>query len=155
MHHGRVLLGMNLQCLFSTPPSTADGLVQAYNSLDQNPCAVAAYLEATCNMGCEYLACVHGNSTLISAAWTFEPLPTGYQYGAPDEDWRTDLCMCNTVLYSLVSACDACQGEKWSMYGPILSVYIPFYLSAIRWTRWVTNCSKVLPPSTWVSRCST
>ena len=30
-----------------------DGLIQAYNSLNQNPCEVAAYLQSTCNGGCE------------------------------------------------------------------------------------------------------
>jgi len=32
----------------------ADGLVQAYNSLNQNPCEVAAYLQSTCNGGCQF-----------------------------------------------------------------------------------------------------
>ena len=37
----------------------ADSLVQAYNSLNQNPCEVAAYLQSTCNGGCQCSFCVH------------------------------------------------------------------------------------------------
>jgi len=42
------------------------------------------------------------------------------------------LCKCNTVTYSLLSACVACQGEEW-----------------ISWPKYMHNCSKVLPSSSF------
>jgi len=44
---------MKSQYLFPALLPTADGLVQTFNTLNQSPCTVAAYLGATCNMGCE------------------------------------------------------------------------------------------------------
>jgi len=38
------------------------------------------------------------------------------------------LCKCSTIVYSLISACDACQGSNW-----------------ISWSQFVTNCSKTEP----------
>ena len=73
-----------------------------------------------------WLPCM-GIALSSTAVWTFEPLPTGYHYGGPNDYWRTDLCMCNSILYSLVSACDACQGDPWSTYGSI-SVVLNFIL---------------------------
>ena len=73
-----------------------------------------------------WLLCM-GIALSSTAVWTFEPLPTGYHYGGPNDYWRTDLCMCNSILYSLVSACDACQGDPWSTYGSI-SVVLNFIL---------------------------
>jgi len=44
----------------------------------------------------------------------------------------TDLCKCNTVVYSLMSACDACQGANW-----------------FSWKTWKVNCTTVDPPQTY------
>lgn len=38
---------------------TTDGLVQAFNSLNQSPCTVAAYLQSTCDGGCEHSSCAY------------------------------------------------------------------------------------------------
>ena len=49
-----------------------------------------------------------------SVVFTIPILEPGDSYTGPtgsgDDD---DLCKCNTVVYSLMSACDACQGAKW------------------------------------------
>lgn len=43
-------------------------------------------------------------------------LPPGRHYGGPDVG-EDNLCTCNTVAYSLVSACAACQGSStWVQY---------------------------------------
>ncbi|KAI0246500.1 hypothetical protein BJV78DRAFT_148333 [Lactifluus subvellereus] len=74
------------------------------NSLGRNPChgIVAVFLMATCN----------GDSFYMS------PLKPGDSYIGPtgDDDRDGDLCKCNTVVYSLLSACFACQQEPWITY---------------------------------------
>jgi hypothetical protein len=93
--------------------------VQTFNSLDQDPCVVAAYLQSTCSGGCQYyyLPRVYEPCRLVSfAAFTVPALPPGYEYSGPDVPDGTDLCECNTVVYSLLSACDACQGSDWFKY---------------------------------------
>lgn len=82
-----------------------------YNSLGQHPCKVAAYLLSTCHGG----------------AFSFPGLSPGGTYGDAS---KIDLCECNTVVYSLLSACEACQGGKW-----------PYYKEYVKY------CDKVLPPT--------
>ena len=64
------------------------------------------------------LTCVYEHSRLVSsAAFTVQSLPEGYSYTVaadPDDD---NFCECNTVTYSLLSACDACMGNEWFSYG--------------------------------------
>ena len=53
------------------------------------------------------------------AAFTIIPLPvSGYVYSGPTEASDDgDVCKCNIISYSLLSACDACQGsEDWTMF---------------------------------------
>ncbi|KAH9970053.1 hypothetical protein BJV74DRAFT_867515 [Russula compacta] len=89
-----------------------------FNSLNQNPCAVVSYLMSTCNKG----------------SFTINPLPApGYVYSGPTEAFDDgNMCKCNTISYSLISACDACQGSSWTS-----------------WTEYSVNCTKPLPPSTF------
>ena len=48
-------------------------------------------------------------------------LPEGSLYRGPDAG-QSNLCVCNTVVYSLVSACGACQGaSSWIQYALCLS----------------------------------
>jgi hypothetical protein len=101
---------------------------QSYNSLGQNPCTVAAYLMSTCNGGCELSSslpcpCIFEPCRLISfSAFAIKTLAPGYHYTGPGGYDDTDLCKCNTVTYSLLSACVACQGEEWISCGfPSLS----------------------------------
>ncbi|KAN0119103.1 hypothetical protein V8E52_004550 [Russula decolorans] len=67
------------------------------NSLGQNPCTVAAYLISTCYGG----------------SYTIDALPNGTAYTTSQNN---NLCVCNTVAYSLLSACDGCQGDVWVPY---------------------------------------
>jgi len=100
---------------FSYPNCSSTEWDWSYNSLGQSPCGVAAYLEAVCNGG----------------LWEIEPLPQGRLYRGPDAG-QDNLCECNTVVYSLISACGACQGSKW-----------------ILWSDWSFNCSSVASASTY------
>jgi len=76
-----------------------------YNSLDQSPCMVTAYLLSTCYGG----------------SFTMNPLGTYIEYAGPSatEVQQAGPCWCNTVAYSLMSACSECQGGQaiaWSQY---------------------------------------
>jgi hypothetical protein len=66
------------------------------------------------------------------AAFTVPVLPSGYEYAGPSGKSKSDdnLCECNTVTYSLLSACDACQGANWLTYDPLCPCLSSFmYLS--------------------------
>jgi len=91
-------------------PNCSTGWEWSYNSLNQNPCNVAAYLEASCNGG----------------QFNIQPLPSGRMYAPNTTEGAS--CECNTVVYSLVSACAACQGSTW-----------------VLWSGWSVNCSNVWP----------
>ncbi|KAI0297402.1 hypothetical protein BC826DRAFT_165512 [Russula brevipes] len=101
----------------SAPSCTLSALYDwSFNSMNQNPCTVAAYLLGTCNEG----------------SFIIHPLLPGYSYMGPSALDAGNWCKCNTVAYSLLSACAACQGELW-----------PF------WSDFSTNCSRVLPASSF------
>ncbi|KAH9980990.1 hypothetical protein BGW80DRAFT_303173 [Lactifluus volemus] len=84
----------------SAPNCTLAYFDWTFNSLRQNPCLVAAQLAATCNNG----------------VFSIPPLFPMYSYSGPSGPDDSDLCKCNTVVYNLVSACDACQGSPWVSY---------------------------------------
>jgi len=86
------------------------------NSLGQNPCTVSAYLESTCAGG----------------TFSIPALQPGSSYSGPTGSDDSDLCKCNTVVYSLLSACDACQGGQW-----------------LSWADYKYNCTTVLSPSSF------
>ncbi|KAF9527005.1 hypothetical protein CPB83DRAFT_856970 [Crepidotus variabilis] len=79
-----------------------------FNSLNQNPCLVAAYLESAC-----------GQSTMVSS------IDEGFHYLPPNAT-EANACRCNTVLYSMISACAVCQGR---LFGT--------------WTEWKKNCATI------------
>lgn len=96
-------------CRIWGPRCCDDKWKWSYNSLGHHPCKIAAYLLSTCHNGGYYIP----------------PLGSdGYEVPCKD-----GLCECNTVIYSLLSACEACQGGKW-----------PYY------NEYVKKCSKVLNP---------
>ncbi|KDQ33448.1 hypothetical protein PLEOSDRAFT_1110582 [Pleurotus ostreatus PC15] len=72
----------------------------ASNSLKQSPCLVAAYLLGTCSGG----------------AHEVPPLPDNKHYVGPTTA-TADACQCNTVVYSLMSACGECQNRTISGWG--------------------------------------
>ncbi|KAI0270214.1 hypothetical protein BGY98DRAFT_268207 [Russula aff. rugulosa BPL654] len=88
----------------------------SFNSLGQNACIVAAYMLSTCHKG----------------SFTLQPLPPGDYYTGPSAAQGTDLCLCNTIAYSLLSACDGCQGSEW-----------------ISWSDYAFNCTTILPPGSF------
>jgi len=85
----------------------------SFNTLGQNPCTVAAYMLSTCS---------GGSTTLV-------PLLTGELY-VPYQD--TNFCWCSAIAYSLLSACDGCQGSIWNS-----------------WLEYTYNCTNTLPPSSF------
>ncbi|KAG7447980.1 uncharacterized protein BT62DRAFT_746093 [Guyanagaster necrorhizus] len=74
----------------------------SFNSLNQSPCMVAAYLGGVCNSG----------------NFTVTPLSEGQLYAGPTLE-QANSCRCSSVFYSLISACALCQGrtyERWSLF---------------------------------------
>ncbi|KAG2124405.1 uncharacterized protein EDB93DRAFT_542877 [Suillus bovinus] len=72
------------------------------NSLQQNPCVVASYLQGVC----------------VGGDFTVGPLSSGWFYGAPSGDEAT-ACACSTVTYSMLAACSVCQDTlylSWSSW---------------------------------------
>ncbi|KAH9992122.1 hypothetical protein BJV77DRAFT_453168 [Russula vinacea] len=113
---------------------TSDTWQWTYNSLGQSPCTVTAYMMATCDGGLKYFNCSHVRASwsYLSAEYTLPALLPGFIYRGANEIAAADLCLCNTVGYSLFSACGACQAEEW-----------------MPWSEWITNCTKPLPPSSF------
>jgi hypothetical protein len=103
----------------SGPLSDPMHCVQAFNSLGQSPCTVAAYMIATCNRGGEYLVCwlIQALCSHLYVDFTLSPLDPGESYF--DGNTTFSSCECTTVGYSLISACGACQGETWYKCGNI------------------------------------
>ncbi|KAF8524010.1 hypothetical protein JB92DRAFT_2882341 [Gautieria morchelliformis] len=75
-----------------------------YNQEQQSPCLVAAAFQSACNSGIPALA-------------------SDQAYAGPKMG-ESSPCQCSTVVYSVFSACGACQG---ALFNP--------------WTDWMTNCS--------------
>ena len=54
---------------------------------------------------------------LVLAAFVVATLSPGQTYTGPNVTAADgDLCSCNTVVYSLMSACAACQQGQWIRY---------------------------------------
>ncbi|KAI0306316.1 hypothetical protein B0F90DRAFT_732901 [Multifurca ochricompacta] len=102
----------------NAPNCTDSSFSWSYNSLQQNPCWVASYLAATCNDG----------------VFAIPALLPQHSYTGPNGPDNSDLCKCNTVVYNLISACDACQGESW----------IPY-------STWSYNCTASSPPGSFAN----
>ncbi|KAF8261139.1 hypothetical protein EI94DRAFT_1746677 [Lactarius quietus] len=100
----------------SAPNCTDSSFAWSYNSLHQNPCLVAAYLAAVCNNG----------------AFVIPALLPQNSYAGPTGTDDADLCKCNTVVYNLINACDACQGSPWLPYSD-----------------WTSNCTVKASPGTF------
>ncbi|KAL1757188.1 hypothetical protein FB107DRAFT_260174 [Schizophyllum commune] len=98
----RQAAGQNAQC-------TDSQFDWSYNSIKQSPCDVLVNLGAVCNGG----------------IFSVPSLSSGEQYVGPDPQFATD-CRCNTVFYSMLAACSACQDAEY-----------------IGWTMYSANCSSV------------
>ncbi|KAI0255574.1 hypothetical protein BJV78DRAFT_1151536 [Lactifluus subvellereus] len=88
-------------------PDCSLTLQWTFNSLGQDPCQVAAYLLATCSGG----------------SFSLAPLYLGPSYPGPSVIDDGDLCLCNTVTYSLLTG-------RWTT-----------------WPRYSSNCTKFMPVS--------
>src|SRR5260221_7513478 len=68
---------------------------------------------ATCYYECEFPSRlrVWALWTYLYAAYTLAPLASGYVYPGPSQVYSSQ-CECSTIGYSLISACDACQGQN-------------------------------------------
>ncbi|KAI0249314.1 hypothetical protein BJV78DRAFT_1228690 [Lactifluus subvellereus] len=62
-----------------------------------------------CSQTWQWTSNSFGQNPCIVAAYLMATCNGGYD---------GDLCKCNTVVYSLLSACDACQQKPWIMYVP-------------------------------------
>ncbi|KAG9015012.1 hypothetical protein FRB94_007084 [Tulasnella sp. JGI-2019a] len=80
-----------------------------YNQGGQSPCLITAYLENAC-------APVGGN-------WNVGALGPNQNYVGPYVE-GANYCSCSSVVYSMISACAACQNDLW-----------------IPWSTWSTNCT--------------
>jgi len=107
-----VVSAVHILGLSSSVAGQASGVVcgsnytWAENSFRQNPCIVASYLQGVCSSG----------------GFTVQPLPPNTHYAPPE----ANECECNTVVYSLISACADCQGSFYST-----------------WDDWSMNCTGV------------
>ncbi|KAI0260306.1 hypothetical protein BC834DRAFT_554096 [Gloeopeniophorella convolvens] len=117
-----------------TYPICPNTLSWTFNSFGEGPCAVAAALQGVCNNGGEHdfsLSYFLGLKT--PEVFKIPLLPKGDSYTGPNGSGdNSDLCKCNTVVYSLMSACDACQNAEW-----------------ISWEQWTQNCTAIDPPTTF------
>ncbi|PBK78254.1 hypothetical protein ARMSODRAFT_968422 [Armillaria solidipes] len=81
----------------------------ANNNLGQSPCLVASYLETAC----------------LNTSFLVPALPNGSHYTGPNTA-QANLCNCNTVTYSLISACADCQNRQY-----------------LNWGNWTADCAVV------------
>ncbi|KAF9443884.1 hypothetical protein P691DRAFT_712638 [Macrolepiota fuliginosa MF-IS2] len=81
-----------------------------FNSQHQSPCVVASSLLAVCNGG----------------PYNVASLPDATHYLGPVSVFDANDCQCNTVVYTMMSACAACQGREY-----------------IAWSQWTANCPSV------------
>ena len=136
-----------------------DLFVQSFNSLEQDPCMVAATMMGTCNGGSgsfAFLFCLHWRalSSRLFADFTVFPLQPGESYNGPAGVDDSNLCKCSTVGYSLISACGGCQGQTWVTYD--LCCYLfqlpgPMYLHLAGRNIRLTAQRLFLPPSEFLS----
>ena len=72
----------------------------------QDPCTVAAYLQAPCFSGSESLRCTP-HSLADRLEFGVGSISEGYYTPAGN---GSDTCACSSVAYSMISACGICQG---------------------------------------------
>ncbi|KDR71524.1 hypothetical protein GALMADRAFT_229495 [Galerina marginata CBS 339.88] len=78
------------------------GFAWSFNSLNQSPCDIAAFLASVC----------------INQPFILQPLQPGFEYFGPPAGLGNP-CRCSTVYYSLLSACSVCQLAsfiRWTDY---------------------------------------
>jgi hypothetical protein len=78
------------------------------------------------------------------AAFSIPALLPQNSYTGPNGIDNNDPCKCNTVVYNLISACDACQGASWILCVDLLLVVLH---SNQHYNSSVTTGPMVAPPS--------
>jgi len=117
--HAVVPVGAQAQAQIQAPdclPAAMANWNWTYNSLNQAPCKTAAYLAAPCHDG----------------QFTIQQIPEKGHCDGPTKSDAGDICRCNSVYYSLISACVGCQKGVWISY-----------------EQWHANCTNVSPMSTF------
>ncbi|KAH7873519.1 uncharacterized protein C8R40DRAFT_365180 [Lentinula edodes] len=89
---------------------TLASLQWSFNTEKQSPCAVASSLLGVCSGGDYKVVALPDTDT---------------EYLGPSID-AANPCQCNTVVYSLMSACALCQNG-----------------TIITWSEWITNCAPI------------
>ncbi|KAF8077813.1 hypothetical protein FPV67DRAFT_1463116 [Lyophyllum atratum] len=103
-------LGANAQ---DSGATCQDTYIWAYNSRGQSPCTVSAYLQDQCTSGVSHVP----------------SLAPDHYYSGPNATQSENHCLCNSVVYSLLSAC-ARLWSKWAInckivYINVLPISIP------------------------------
>ncbi|KAH9168065.1 hypothetical protein EDB89DRAFT_1636731 [Lactarius sanguifluus] len=92
----------------------------SFNSLDQNPCLVSAYLLSLCYGVAGFIV-----NPIVGVGDSYFP-PTQEQLQ------KASSCWCSTVMLSLISACSECQKGL-----------------STPWTQFSQNCPGIIEPSTF------
>ncbi len=79
--------------------------IPAWSRRTWRPCATMAVSTCTFGASCAILS--------ACAVFAIPALLPQHSYTGPSGVDNGDICKCNTVVYNLISACDACQGESW------------------------------------------
>ena len=99
---------------------------QSYNSEDQSPCLMSAYLLGACaNDPASKCTRLVGRSRIsrflhLPAAFV-KALPPDYQYTGPRNPVQDNPCWCSTVFYSALSMCAICQQRDIISYASWLA----------------------------------
>jgi hypothetical protein len=130
---------------------------QSFNSLDQNPCTVAAYLMSTCNGGCKL-----SSSLLCPCIFELVVSSESLSQHSPSTRWPRDtttrgqvvmmtpICASATPSHipSLVHVSHAKEKSGCRTDPPSLSFSNHLGLCIdLRWPKYTHNCTKVLPSS--------
>ena len=111
------------QCVFWPSPdlmvfSSSRSILSAkMRVMSQRSCWGHAIMAVSYLLVC--LPCIGESCRLVFfAVFTIGPLQgSGYAYRGPqDAEQDANLCRCNTVVYSLISACGACQEGRYVTY---------------------------------------
>ena len=106
-------------------------ICQMFNSLNESPCDVAVSLVIPCHSSSKYIHFFLVCESMFFAFVDIDifPLPTGYYYTGPHYGYATP-CHCNSVYYSVLSACGYCQGRnfiRWIHFTPEFSCGLPAF----------------------------
>ena len=117
---------------------------QMNNTKSQNPCLVAAYLQGACVGGGKHFSLLHRPQwhNQFLAVYTVGSLPVDDYYIGPYVD-EANGCECNTVTYSLVSACGDCQNRTFERCVILTRLDFTGCSFSASWSSWSYNCSTI------------